>query len=98
MLAKIRVFPTGSEVENLPTKQETRKQLDPWFRKIHWRRKWQSTPLFLPGKSHGQRSLAGYSPWDHKRVRHNLWTKHHHQAKIKWMKEMKKNWSENIMD
>ena len=28
-----------------------------------WRRKWQSTPLFLPGKSHGQRSLVGYSSW-----------------------------------
>ena len=27
---------------------------------------WQCTPVFLPGKSHGQRSLAGYSPWDHK--------------------------------
>ena len=28
-----------------------------------WRRKWQSTPVFLPGKSNGQRGLAGYSPW-----------------------------------
>ena len=33
-----------------------------------WRRKWQPTPIFLPGKSHGQRSLAGYSPWGCKRV------------------------------
>ena len=32
----------------------------------HWRRKWQPTPVFLPGKSHGQRTLAGYSPWSHK--------------------------------
>ena len=31
-----------------------------------WRRKWHPTPIFLPGKSHGQRSLAGYSPWGHK--------------------------------
>ena len=31
-----------------------------------WRRKWQSTPIFLTGKSHGQRSLVGYSPWGHK--------------------------------
>ena len=31
-----------------------------------WRRKWQPTPAFLPGKPHGQRSLAGHSPWDHK--------------------------------
>ena len=29
---------------------------------IHWSRKWQSTPVFLPGESHGQRSLAGYNP------------------------------------
>jgi len=35
-------------------------------RKIPWRRKWQPTPVFLPGKSHGQRSLAVYLPWDHK--------------------------------
>ena len=35
----------------------------PWVRKIPWRRKWQPTPVFLPGKSHGQRSLAGYSQW-----------------------------------
>ena len=36
---------------------------DPWVGKIPWRRKWQSTPVLLPGKSHGQRSLVGYSPW-----------------------------------
>ena len=35
---------------------------NPWFGKILWRRKWQSTPVLLPGKSHGQRSLVGYSP------------------------------------
>ena len=33
---------------------------------IPWRREWQPTPVFLPGKSHGQRSLVGYSPWGHK--------------------------------
>ena len=36
---------------------------DLWVRKIPWSRKWQPTPVFLPGESHGQRSLAGYSPW-----------------------------------
>ena len=36
---------------------------DPWDRKITWRRKQQPTPVFLPGKSHGQRCLVGYSPW-----------------------------------
>ena len=37
--------------------------LDPWVGKIPWRRKWQPTPVFLPGESHGQRSLEGYNPW-----------------------------------
>ena len=39
--------------------------------------KWQPTPVFSPGKSHGQRSLAGYSPWANKRVEHNSATKQH---------------------
>ena len=39
---------------------------DPWVRKIPWRRKWQLTPVLLPRKVHGWRSLVGYSPWDHK--------------------------------
>ena len=41
---------------------------DPWVRKILWRRKWQPTPVFLLGKFHRQRSLAGYSPWDCKEL------------------------------
>ena len=48
------------QVKCLPTMQET------WVGKIHWRRKWQLTPVFLPGKSHGQRSLVDYSPWGRK--------------------------------
>ena len=38
----------------------------PWVEKIPWRRKWLPTPVFLLGESHGQRSLAGYSPWGYK--------------------------------
>ena len=38
----------------------------PWVGKIPWRRKWQPTPVFLPGESHGQRRRAGYSPWRRK--------------------------------
>ena len=38
---------------------------DPWVRKIPCRRKWLPIPVFLPGESHGQRSLAGYNPWGH---------------------------------
>ena len=48
-------------VNNLPSRLET------WVwslgRKIPWRRKWQPTPVLLPGKSHGWTSLVGYSPW-----------------------------------
>ena len=36
---------------------------DPWVGKIPWRRAWQPTPVFLPGESHEQRNLRGYSPW-----------------------------------
>ena len=50
-----------------------------WVRKIPWRMKWQLTPVFLPGESHGQRSLAGYSPKGHNTVRHNWVTEHTHQ-------------------
>ena len=39
---------------------------NPWVRKIPWRRKWQPTPVFLPGKSHRKRYLVCYSPWSHK--------------------------------
>ena len=41
---------------------------NPWVRKIPWRKKLQPTSVFLPGKSHGQRSLEGYSPWGHKQL------------------------------
>ena len=41
---------------------------DPWVGKIPWRRAWQPTPVFLPGKSHGQRSLDDYSPQHHKEL------------------------------
>ena len=53
-------FPGGSAAKNLPAIQETQEmQFDPWVGKIPWRRKWHPTLVFLPGRSHGQRSLAG---------------------------------------
>ena len=48
---------------------------NPWVGKIPWRRKWQPTPVFLPGKFHAQRNLTGYSPWGC-RVRHDWGTEH----------------------
>ena len=63
-------------VKNPPAMPET------WFqflgREDPWSWKWQPIPIFVPGKSHGQRSLAGYSPWGHKRARHDSVTNHHH--------------------
>ena len=41
---------------------------NPWVGKFPWRRKWQPTPVFLPGECHGLRSLAGYSPWGHREL------------------------------
>ena len=43
-----------------------RHKFHPWVGKIPWRRTWQPALLFLPGESHGQRSLVGYGPWSHK--------------------------------
>ena len=45
-----------------------RSGFNPWVGKVPWRRKWHPTPVFLPGKSHGQRNLVGYSPWGHKEL------------------------------
>ena len=59
-------------------KEPTCQCRNPWVRKILLRRKWQPTPVFLPRKSHGERSLADYSPWGRKKVRHNLATKQQH--------------------
>ena len=55
-------------VKNPPAMQEThgRQESCPWVRRILWRREWQSTLVSWPGEFRGQRSLEGYSPWDHK--------------------------------
>ena len=70
-------FPGGSVVQNPPANAGDVKRLgfDPWVRKIPWRRKWQPTLIFLPGKSHEKRSLVGYSPWGGKGIGHGLVTK-----------------------
>jgi len=49
-------------IKNRPAVQET------WVRSLGRKDKWQPTPVFLPGESHGQRSLAGFSPWGHKEL------------------------------
>ena len=52
-----------------------RRGFDHWVRKSPWRKKWQLTVIFLPGKSHGQRSLAGYSPWGRQELNMTYWLK-----------------------
>ena len=65
-------------VKNLPANVgDERHRFSPWVRKVPWSGKWQPAPVFLPGKFYAQKSLAGYSPWDH-RVRHDWVTKHTH--------------------
>ena len=53
-------------VKNLPAMRETR--VNPWARKIPWRREWVPTPVFLLGEFHELRSLVGYNPWGHKEL------------------------------
>ena len=53
---------------HLPCSRYSRHRFRPWVWKIPWRRKYQPTPIFLPGKSHGQRSLEDYNPWGHKEL------------------------------
>ena len=65
--------PGASAIKNLPVIQETcrrhkRLRFESWVRKTLWSKKWQLTPVFSPGESHGQISLAGYSPWGHKEL------------------------------
>ena len=59
-------FSGGSMVKNPPANAGDLGSIpgfDPWVGKIPWRRKWLPTPVFLPGQCHGQRNLAGCSPW-----------------------------------
>jgi len=67
----------GGSVVNNPPANAVDVVLIPELGRFPWRRAWQPTPVFLPGKSHGQRSLAG--PWGHVRVGHNLATKEQQQ-------------------
>ena len=56
--------------------------LNPWVGKIPWRRKWQPIPVFLPGESHGQKSLAGCNPWGCKESDMTEMTEHQWENRI----------------
>ena len=72
LMSWMRGFPcsTSGKVSNCQCK---RCECDPWVGKIPWRRKWQPTPVFLPGESHGERRLVGYSPWGRKESNRTEW-------------------------
>ena len=64
------VFPGGisGKESTCQCRRQKRCKFNPWIGKIPWNRKWHSTSVFLPGKSHGQRSLVVYSPWGRKEL------------------------------
>ena len=78
---------------HLQCRKLRRHGFNPWVGKIPWRRKWQPTLLFLPGKSHGQRSLVGYSPMGSQRVGHNWVTKHILYYILYSPKSLKEHWA-----
>ena len=71
-------LPGGSVVKYLPAKAGVTSLILRSGRSP-WRRKWQPSPVSLPGKFQTQRNLAGYNPWGHKRVRHDTATKQQQQ-------------------
>ena len=68
LLCSVREEATAWVIRNAPEVMLILKGV----RKVAWRRKWQPAPVFLPEKSHGQRSLVGYSPWGRERNEHEL--------------------------
>ena len=63
-VASVPGFPDGASGKEPASQCRCQRYgFDPWVWKIPWNRKWQPTPVFLPGESHRQRSLVGYSPW-----------------------------------
>ena len=68
--AKAEASQVAPVVKNPPANEDRHKRyrFNSWVGKIPWRRAWQPTPVCLPGESHGQRSLVGYSPWSHKKT------------------------------
>ena len=73
-------FPSGTSAKEsaCQCRSQKRHRFDPWVGKMPWRRRWQRTAESLPSKSHGQRNLVGYSPWDYKhQTRLNNWAPAH---------------------
>ena len=67
LLLRLPRWPGGKE-STWKCRRHQRRMFDTWVGKIPWSRKWQPTPVFLPGKFHGQKSLVGYSPCSHREL------------------------------
>ena len=69
-------FPGGTSGKEpiCQCRRHKRCRFNPWVGKISWRKKWQPSPVFLPGKIHGHRSLADYNPWDQKELHTTKYT------------------------
>ena len=67
--------------------------------KMSWRRKWQPAPVFLPGKSYGQRSLAGYSPWGRKELdmTERLTLTFHRMCFLKFYRSVRGRYKERLL-
>ena len=80
----------GGKESAFQCKRGRRHGFDTWFEKIPWRRKWQPTPVVLPGISHWLRSLADYCPWSCKELDVTEWlSMHEHRVTllvIQWLK------------
>ena len=74
----------------LQCRKHRRCGFNPWVGKVPWRRVWQTTPVFLPGESHGQRSLVGYSLWGREESDTTATEHAHVHADIKTMERRKK--------
>ena len=72
----------GSKESTCQYRRSKTCRFSPWVGKIPWRREWQPTPVFLPGKFHGESSLAGYNPWGHKELDTTEWLSTHTLLKI----------------
>ena len=72
----------GLVVKNPPANAGDKgdERLDPWVGRIPWSGKWHSTPVFLPGESHGQGSLVGHSPWGLKESDMTEWLSIHYHC------------------
>ena len=64
------------------SRRSKRHGFNSWVRKIPWSRKWEATPVFLPGESHGQKSLVGYTPWCRKELDKTEWLSMHTHTRV----------------